>query len=450
MRNLIVFFEKYPFMGVELLDLLNSNYYLLSYYDDDCYRMLKNLGHPVLTYGSTNYFKIIDSDETVATILSDKSYRDKIIKNNIKQTKALFFYMNKEIDRLCQKQKIKMALPSYNIQEKLGNKLFLHNICKRLDVEVNKTMNIHLSDGNLREIYKKCKNELSLPFVLQGSLGVSGEDTFIIKSFNEFTKLCKKFQGSIRASKYLKNVIPLSVHICITTEDILYEGPYIQIIGFEMLTRNPFQFLGNDTNQKMLPEEMKNKVKSSSISLALYAKKLGYRGILGVDFLWDKDSNRVFVQEINSRLVGLTRLLTGIQKEQKIVPHLIRHLNEFIPPLSIEGYSDKPLNLSKYDYSQLYIANNKDSIVEVKQYLSPGIYKIMNGNLIRTKNSLFLSDMDEDQVLINFSAYKGSKLKTDQLIARIILKETVLKKNDYSLNKNAMNVIALIKSYILN
>lgn len=437
-------------MGVELLDVLGDNYQLLSFYADDCYKMLRNLGYSVLTYGNTNYLTIIDSDKAVIAMLSDGSYFNKVIRNNNQDINVLFFYMNMEMDRLCQKQKVKIALPLYNIQEKLGNKIFLHDICKELGVEVNKSTNICLPDSGLRKVYKRCKEKLGVPFIFQGSLGVSGEDTFLVNCFNEFDKLCINLQGNFRALKYLKNVIPLSVHICVTTEDILYEGPYAQIIGFKMLTRNPFQFSGNDTNQKILTEEVKKKVKSLSMKLALHAKELGYRGILGIDFLWDKDSNKVFVQEINSRLVGLTRLLTGIQKEQKIVPHLIRHLNEFMPSLSLEAYSNKPLDLSKHDYSQIYIANNKDAIVEVKRYLFPGIYEVIKSNLIRAKNSLFLSDMTENQVLINFSAYKGSKLKKDQLIARIILKKSVLSNDEYVLSKDSVTLVSLIRNYILN
>lgn len=437
-------------MGVELFGLGVKNYRSLSYYDDACYKILKSLGFPVLTYGKTDFLETIDSDKAIGFMLSDKHYLTKIIKKNNKNSKALFFYMNGVTQRLCDRQKITIALPPYELQEKLGNKLFLQNICQQLGIETNKTLSINFSRGDLEYIYKKCKTELGTPFIIQGDSGVSGEDTFKIKSFKELAKLTIEINGNFRASKYLKSIIPLSVHICITKKEILYEGPYIQVIGFKKLTTNPFQFSGNDTNQGMLSKALKKKIKFLSIKLASYANELGYRGILGIDFIWNKSEKKVYVQEINSRLVGLTRLLTGIQMEQKIIPHLIKHINEFLPTKSLLGYTNKSLDLSKNHYSQLYISNNKDTTIEAKRYLIPGIYKVENQKLIRTRDSLFVSDMKRDDVLINFSAYKGSKLNPEQIIAKIILKKSVLDGNNYALSRNTVKLITLIRNFVTN
>ncbi|MBU2035928.1 MAG: ATP-grasp domain-containing protein [Patescibacteria group bacterium] len=449
MGNSVLFFEKYPFMGVELFGLLGNNYRLLSYYDDDCYKMLKKSGYPVITYGNVNFLETIDSDKAVGFILSDNQYLKKTIKEDGNDDKALFFYMSEEMDKLCKRQKIKMVLPSYTVQERMGNKLFLQDICKKLGIEVNKSISINKVDEDVSKIYTKCLDELETPFIVQGGLGVSGEDTFIINSEQELTNYLPKLSNKFRASKFLKKNIPLSVHICITKDKTYYEGPYIQLVGFRELAKNPFQFTGNDTNQKIITEDIKKIIFELSKKLSKYAESEGYLGILGIDFLWNLETEKVYVQEINSRLVGLTRLLTGIQKEQKIIPDLVRHINEFTKLKINKNYQSKKISLSKNNYSQIYISHNSDNEVLVKKYLLPGIYKITGNGLVRTKNSLFVSDMNPDEILVNFSIYGGTKLHADQVMFKIILKSSVLSENKYELNENLVKIIKTLKSEIL-
>ena len=449
MGNSVLFFEKYPFMGVELFGLLGNNYCLLSYYDDGCYKMLKKLDYPVITYGNVSFLETIDSDKAVGFMLSDERYLKKIIKRNGNDDRALFFYMSEEMNKLCKRQKIKMALPSYTVQEKIGNKLFLQDICKKLGIKVNKSISINKVDEDVSKIYTKCLNELETPFIVQGGLGVSGEDTFIINSEQELTNYLPKLSNKFRASKFLKKNIPLSVHICITKDETYYEGPYVQLVGFRELAKNPFQFSGNDTNQKIITEDTKKIIFELSMKLSGYAKNEGYLGIMGVDFLWDLETERVYVQEINSRLVGLTRLLTGIQKEQKIIPDLVRHINVFTELQIDKSCQNKKIDLSKNNYSQIYISHNSAEEILVKKYLLPGIYKVAGNSLIRTKNSLFVSDMDLDEILINFSIYEGIKLHKDQVMFKIILKSSILVKNKYELSENLVKIIKVLRSEIL-
>lgn len=438
-------------MGVELLNCLIKNYSLISYNVDPSYNLLKKSGFFISTYGNHNLTANIDSDIAVATILKDDQYLKALTKTHGDDLMFLFFYMSDEMELLCKKIKIPIALPSYGIQKKLGNKLHIRNICEKLGIETNTSMNINLSkENNLARIYKRCEKKLGIPFIIQGEQGVSGENTIKIINYREFVKTVKKLGGKYRATRYLNQIIPVSVHICITKRRILYEGPYPQIVGFKELTSNPFQFSGNDTNQKMFTEKVKSNINYMSLKLANYAKKSGYRGILGIDFIWNRYTDRIYVQEINSRLVGLTRLITGIQKEQGITPHLIEHLNEFVPIANLFRRINKPVNLSKSNYSQIYISNNSNHNIRTKNYLRPGIYRISKKTLIRTKNSLFLSDMNKNEVLINFFAYKGTLLEPGQIISKIILKKSVLNRNKYELSKVSKDLISLIKSYATN
>lgn len=445
----ILFFEKTPFMGVELLNLITNNFKLISYFDDNNLKNLKKLDYSVETFSNNNYTIPIDSDKAVYDMLSDERFIRKLTKNKYSNNLALLFYMSEKEDIILRKIKMNMALPSYKIQEKIGNKIFLNDICIQLGIEVNKSLTIEQSKRRPSEIFNICSKELGIPFIIQGSLGVSGEDTYKIISEQELINFIPKLENKFKASKFLASNIPVSVHICITKNKIDYEGPYIQIIGFKELAKNPFQFSGNDTNQKIFTEKVKKTIFDLSIKLSEYSKNQGYRGIMGIDFLWVRETNKVFVQEINSRLVGLTRLLTGIQKEQKITPHLIKHINEFSHTFYNTYFKEKAIDLSKHDYAQIYLAHNEVSKLTIKRYLLPGIYKIVKNKLIRTKNSFFVSDMDNDEVLINYSAYEGMLLQTDTIISKLIIKKSILQSGKYKLNQELINLIELLKREVL-
>lgn len=441
----VLFFEKTPFMGVELLDIL-KDYSLVSFRDDWTYSYLNRSGASVISYGDRNLLKHIDSDEAIRTMLRDKRFMKNVVDKE--DTRLLFFYIEGVMDNLCKKLGLKLALPPYDIQEQLGNKLYLKKIIKGVGLKENKSISFSSDRAIDSKLFQKCSKRLGLPFILQGGLGVSGEDTFLISSKKEFDRFSKRLNYNAKASKLIKNNIPFSVHICITDKEILYEGPFLQIIGFPELSPCPYVFCGNDTNQTLFSDKLKEKIRHTSLKIARYSKKIGYKGILGIDYLLDNNNNQFYVQEINARLVGLTRLLTGIQKIQSVTPHLLEHINVFTPIVFRKNYKKENIDISEQNFSQIYIAGNKNKPLLIKQNICPGIYRIRNNRLIKTKSSLFLKDLSPNEVLINYAAYKGSKIKPGDVIAKIIIKKSSIQDGQYLLTKEIKELICSIRNFM--
>ncbi len=449
MRNKILFLEKVPFMGVELLDLLVENYYIVSYHSDSTTTLLQKKGFPVVCYKNTNASENILGGDAIARVLKNKKFMKKIVGNKGTKTRALFFYTTKEMESLCKSHNISLLLPSVRLQKKLGDKLSLEQFCKQMGIKTNTTIAYKRVAYTPSRAYEDCVQKLGLPFVIQSSFGASGESTYKIHSAEEFLLLSNKISGGLRASKYLGDIVPLSVHICITRTKILFEGPYLQIVGFPELSQNPFQFCGNDMNQHMLTQTVKVKIKSASIKLAQFARTLGYRGILGIDFLYDPSSKEVYVQEINSRLVGLTRLITGVQKEQKLTPHLLSHIQQFVPLKNSEGFVEGNIKLNGRSYSQLYIANNATTPQRATRSLPSGIYTLKGNKLALKKESLFVADMTRGDIMCTFAVNKGDNVQPSDIVAKIILKEAAIEKKAYRLTKKTKHTVAHIRRYIL-
>lgn len=446
----IFFLERSPFMSVELLDLLND-YKIICYNDDSVYKLLKKKWD-LFSYLDIKFDKNLENDKAIEILLNDKSFLSKVIQNK-KHSKALFFYMNQRMDELLKDINMSMLLPPYKVQEKLGNKLYLSNICEKLNITPNKSLIFKKIPRKLSGIFARCQKILGVPFIAQGSLGVSGEDTFLINTEKELEKAAKDLQNGLKVAKYISNNIPVSVHLCISHDQIIIQGPFIQLLGFSELSAKPFQFAGNDTNQSLFNQDFIDEVRDMSFRIGVYVKNEGYRGIFGIDYLWDKDTGAIYPQELNTRFVGLTRLLTGIQKDQSVFPDLLKHIGIFNAP----NYSDKckhlnskNINFSQYNYSQVIIYNNLPHTTIVSRRIEPSIYQAKNDTLRMVKPSLFMHDMGNNEILITQTAHKDQKIDPGGMIAKIILKRSAVLNGEYKLEPKVVEIIGLIRKHIID
>ncbi len=444
----VIFFEKTPFMSVELLDLL-QNFKIVTYDDDSLYRHLRQAWN-IDSYLNKDLAKDIDSDKAVEIMLADQEFLSRALPDRVNST-VLFFFMNHNIDELLHTAEIQMSLAPYRLQEVLGDKLNLPSICQELALPCNSSLVFKDVSTDLEMAFEECKEGLGVPFILQGSLGVSGEDTFLVGSIEDIFEKAQGLRGVFKATKYLRNNIPISVHLTVLEEKTLIRGPFLQLVGFPELTSMPFKFAGNDTNQSLFSASLVKTVRSMCEKIAEHARGKGYRGILGVDFLWDKETNIVYVQELNTRLVGLTRLLTGMQKDQGLLPDIIKHLEEFSVLDYVDGleFLNGEIDLSEHDYAQVIVYNNSHSTVTVAGYLEPGIYHLENDAFRKVNFLLRVKDLKDGEILVTYSAHTGRELPPGGIVARIILKKTIIAREKYEIEPWAGELIASVRNHAL-
>lgn|GEM_PF-1812942 len=447
MSTRVIFFEYNPYMSAELIELL-ENYQIACFNDDDLSQLLSRYGN-IITYGNKSFLEEMESDEAMELVLCDVKFMN-VIKASDPLFRALFFYMNPIMARILKQKSIKMLLPEYDLQENIGSKLLLSKICDELGIASNPSIVLaSLTRNKIQSSFNICSAKLGLPFIVQGAFGASGGDTTLVADQATFKTQTQSISGGIKTSKWLTNNLPISVHVCIGDE-IRVRGPYLQLLGFKDLAMNPFQFSGNDTNQSLLTASLQERVLQQTESISKYVQKKGYKGILGIDYLWDLDQDIVYPQEINSRLVGLTRLLTGIQKDLGLKPDLIQHIQEFTDIQLTKkalDYDDFWPTALPHDYSQ-FIIRNLSAQALVKNRIPPSIYKIQNNVLNMVKSSVFVEDMSQDDILVTSSAHEGAKLYPGEALARVILKKSTLIEGEYKLNQNTKFIIRTVRELI--
>ncbi len=443
-QEILVFIEREPMLGVELLDLIET-YRLV------CYGEEALPGQLAADWGKVSHFRRDSAQATRAgrasEALADAVFGDTPPGDRL-PIRLLFAETNAQMDRFVTTAGLPTALPPYALQARLGDKRQLPRLCRRLDLPCAPSLLFDTRPADLAAAYTRCVRVLGSPFVVQGPDGRAGRDTVLIRSAPALQRAAGLLGRGFRAARYLPHNIPLSVHLCILDEETLIRGPYLQLSGLPELARHPFRFAGNDTNPSLLSEPTIAEVRRACAVIADVMKAEGYRGVAGVDLLWDRDSGTPVVQEINARAVALSRLLTGMQKDQGLVPDLLRHIEAFTDPVYTPRHGRlRPgeLDLSARAYSQAYVYNTASAAVTVSGRLEPGIHSWRDGTLKKTSSSLFVQDMGEDDVLVTEAAPAGSWRNPDGILARIILKRSLLADDAYRLEPDAAALVGHIR-----
>ncbi|MGH8601494.1 MAG: hypothetical protein ACREXR_01545 [Gammaproteobacteria bacterium] len=83
------------------------------------------------------------------------------------------------------------------------------------------------------------------------------------------------------------------------------------------------------------------------------------------------------------------------------------------------------------------------------RHIEPSIYKMKDGMLQRAKSSLFMHDMEDDDILISYAAQEGETLHPSAILARILLKYSVVRNGEYGLKPKAVELVEHVREQII-
>lgn len=170
-----------------------------------------------------------------------------------------------------------------------------------------------------------------LIFQENNSSGGYGTHLIDIHNLNELDK----FEGrSLMLSPYFQNSISVNVHMVIGNDDILYFPGSVQII---QALNNKLLYLGADYIVfQTISLENKMLLKEYSHIIGEHLQTLGYRGVIGFDFLITE--KEIMFLEINARFQASTPLLNKALKHQNLPTiqqmHLYAFTNQQLPKQS--------------------------------------------------------------------------------------------------------------------
>lgn len=177
---------------------------------------------------------------------------------------------------------------------------------------------------------------IQLPDIAQGG----GRGTFFIRSARAYDQLRERLGRHVWRDVALTSVLirrfikgtPASVAICATRHGILISGLQKQLIDLPYCANSSENgiFCGHVWDGNPWTEAVQEAAMKQAEKIGTYVTALGYRGILGIDFIVDEKAGQVYPLEINPRLTGAFPMLSLLHIRNGIIPLDIFHMLEFL------------------------------------------------------------------------------------------------------------------------
>ena len=280
------------------------------------------------------------------------------------------------------------------LRDKLKTRLWLSNTIPVLKTIVFPGSECSLP--NFKHTFPGCDS-----FILQGCTGAGGNDTYIIKSdsWNDISDRLNRHEIYL-LSPHLKYSYSINIHVMIG-KNIAFTSASIQIVeneDFRMV------YHGADfIEYKNVPTIIQNKILSLSKLIAEKIQCLGYKGILGIDYLIEGDE--VYFLEINPRFQASTPLInleldkTQSLTLQKVMLNIFSDSEYIIPMIETEGkYSNYIIDANEKHFCYSEYLENVCVSNEIEEVILDGYY---NGISFENKASLFSLVLATNIISIN-------------------------------------------------
>ncbi|MEW6669354.1 MAG: ATP-grasp domain-containing protein [Thermodesulfobacteriota bacterium] len=177
---------------------------------------------------------------------------------------------------------------------------------------------------------------VQLPEVQQGG----GKGTFFILTDADFRRLQRRLSSGMWRGSRL-NTISLRRHVegtaaslalCITRHGVLLSCLQRQLIDLPYCKGIPVNgvFCGHSWGGDSWPAHIREGARVQGLSVGERLREMGYRGILGIDFVIEAESGSVYPVEINARFTGAFPMLSQLHMAGDLIPMDVFHMLEFL------------------------------------------------------------------------------------------------------------------------
>lgn len=348
----------------------------------------------------------------------------------------LVYKISKNLAKYCgRKKECKILNINDNLRNKLESKIFFNNILKKNKIKQIPNIIVNFnSKKQIRDFKKKFEK-----IIVQDKDSFSGFGTITVESEKDVNKAWKDLKRKkVKVAKFIEGPL-LSCTGCATKYGVLVSPLRYQIIGDAIIADNKYLWCGNDWNVNNLNNTVKNQAYKITSKIGAYLKnKHDYKGIFGIDFIFDKVNSELYALELNPRLLGTTQMYTSLQIENK-EPSLIGfHILEFLDAKYSVDINKLNTKIRKEKKGAHIILRNKfKRDVIIKKSLKSGVYVFENDKLIFVKNGYCLQHIKNKQkeFVITAVPNKGKIFEPDSQLIRIHTYSKVLDKNSRFLSK---------------
>jgi len=218
--------------------------------------------------------------------------------------------------------------------------------------------------------------------ILQGG----GRGTFFVHTGEEYQRLQDRLKGATWQGKKISTMsvhqfidgIPVSLALCLTRNGILFSALQRQLVDLPYckdISENGI-FCGHSWGNSSWPSHIHNRAMGQARLIGEYLTGLGYRGILGIDFLITNDKKHVYPLECNPRFTGAFPMLSQLHLANNIIPMDVFHILEFLDvPYEIDPVSLNSGYAETIQGSHILLFRREGEIAESTGLPEAGLYE---------------------------------------------------------------------------
>lgn len=166
--------------------------------------------------------------------------------------------------------------------------------------------------------------------VVQTAFGDSGHTTFFISSKEDFEKHADDIIKDPEV-KIMRRINCRGATLeAVATRSGTLVGPLLtEVVGATELTPYKGGWCGNEVFAGAFSEEIRQKAREMAMKFGDQLVHEGYRGYFDLDFLIDKDTNEVYLGELNPRICGASPMTNHTAFAYADAPLFLFHLMEY-------------------------------------------------------------------------------------------------------------------------
>lgn len=324
--------------------------------------------YPTCEKGNIYFSDTVLEDTTSINFLSAyKLYIEKTVQTIIEQKGSCsLMCFNEKILKLCSDLKnIKIIKNnSKELIDFLNDKYKIREYLKD-DVPILKYKNEYGNKLNFTTLKEEFSTE---QLVIQGIKGAGGENTYFITSEEDLLKIQNK-NTKYCISEYHKH-LPLNTTLIIGNQEILQFPLSAQLISNKTGT---FKYVGGDFvyPSERLGRDLQHQITIYNDKIAKKIKDLGYRGILGIDYILTEEGKIIFM-ELNPRFQSSTFILNQYLQENYQLDIATLHY------MAIEGVKLPKIKIKNDEIQKSFLncnVENDFSTFENYHLLTKGFFK---------------------------------------------------------------------------
>lgn len=245
-----------------------------------------------------------------------------------------------EMAEACLNHGIIFVGPSIENLRQMGNKLLARKIVKEFGIPV-----IPGSEkvSNVAEALKKSE-EMGFPILIKAAAGGGGRGIKIVNNPDELKTTFETAAAEARVAfgdetLYIEHYIQNARHIEVQVVADHF-GNVIHIGERDCSIQRRYQKIIEEAPAPSISDEMKQAIRNAGVNIA---KRIGYRSVGTVEFIYDQDRDQFYFLEMNTRIQvehPVSEMISGIDlvKEQiKIADNIALEISQ--SDVKLEGHS---------------------------------------------------------------------------------------------------------------